>query len=57
MKTIVNARRVQIIVFNVNGDSAKKYHVIKGNVTYETENAKNLEVQSCGVQSMMCFVP
>ncbi len=55
--TIVNARRVQIIVLAVNGDSERKYQVISGNVTYDTENATNLEVHSCGVQSIMCFVP
>ena len=55
--TIVNARKVQIIVFAVKGDSDRKYHVIRGNVTYETENAINLEVHNCGVQSIICLVP
>ena len=55
--TIVKARRVQIMVFAVKGDSAIKYHVKIGKVTYEIENAINLEVHNCGVQSIICFVP
>ena len=55
--TIVKARRVQIMVFAVKGDSAIKYHVKIGKVTYEIENAMNLEVHNCGVQSIICFVP
>ena len=45
------------MVFAVKGDSAIKYHVKIGKVTYEIENAINLEVHNCGVQSIICFVP
>jgi hypothetical protein len=40
------AKKKQVIVFQVNGDSLIKYHVNNGKGTHEAQNAKNLGIHS-----------